>query len=560
MKRFYFAALICGYCLVSANINIFASERTFSKDTVIEQLKVSKDEVVTVSPGKKLTLKSTSTVAGQLILKSGAQIELDFKAPGSLNISSGGLLKIEGTKAKPCQIYAKKGSAVAYISDGGSNGGGRIVASYCIFKNLGGKPVYRAYEYWPNAETGEIKLENCVFDSCYQVKAKYKLPKGAKVSFIGCKWQNSQVKPKSERRKWEEWYIHETSASPGSEGKLINCDFDKTVGLFFPADYVVEGCVFREGVKCYSHWCPEWKSFKENFIRSRSDHLEFSFSFGNKIEDCVFIKDSKGWNPHYLSIQNGTGKGGIYGSVFWFTGPGTSKNRGAEGDGVMLGKAKSGTRADNLFTLARNIVLPNRFGAFKANNLSCTLLTVLIKSDNSSVAVKNNTIFTTGGGGCNLGETQTCEKGRIKAIKSNLYIGNGTGKKIQNLGHSEVDTITEENVDYNAGWKLVNGSNYTEGSGKGYDKFKFSKATILGKHDIDDIDPQFVDVNRNPYSWDKSLGGKGDMQGVMDKLSGGKVIELLKYIREGLRPQNPKLKGAGDPEDGSSDIGAVQLK
>jgi hypothetical protein len=51
------------------------------------------------------------------------------------------------------------------------------------------------------------------------------------------------------------------------------------------------------------------------------------------------------------------------------------------------------------------------------------------------------------------------------------------------------------------------------------------------------------------------------MQGVMDKLEGGKkIINLIEYIREGLRPQNPKLKSAGDPEDGSPDIGAVQIK
>lgn len=53
------------------------------------------------------------------------------------------------------------------------------------------------------------------------------------------------------------------------------------------------------------------------------------------------------------------------------------------------------------------------------------------------------------------------------------------------------------------------------------------------------------------------------MQGAMDKMSPGagkRVIDLIKYIREGMRPQNKKLKGAGDQKDGSPDIGAVKIK
>lgn len=37
------------------------------------------------------------------------------------------------------------------------------------------------------------------------------------------------------------------------------------------------------------------------------------------------------------------------------------------------------------------------------------------------------------------------------------------------------------------------------------------------------------------------------------------MTSLLSYIREGFRPQNPLLKNAGDPDDGSPDIGAVDM-
>ena len=50
------------------------------------------------------------------------------------------------------------------------------------------------------------------------------------------------------------------------------------------------------------------------------------------------------------------------------------------------------------------------------------------------------------------------------------------------------------------------------------------------------------------------------MTDAMDRLAPNgtaTIQELLDYIREGMRPKNPALKGAGDPADGSPDIGAV---
>jgi len=75
MKRFYFAVLVWGCCLISGTANTLGSEKTFSEDTTLEQLKVEKNGVITISSGVKLILQKTSTVAGTLILKPGAQIE-----------------------------------------------------------------------------------------------------------------------------------------------------------------------------------------------------------------------------------------------------------------------------------------------------------------------------------------------------------------------------------------------------------------------------------------------------------------------------------------------------
>ena len=59
-----------------------------------------------------------------------------------------------------------------------------------------------------------------------------------------------------------------------------------------------------------------------------------------------------------------------------------------------------------------------------------------------------------------------------------------------------------------------------------------------------------------------SLGAEENMESVMNLLiptGTHSITELLDYIREGFRPQNSKLKGAGDPERSNPDIGAVKI-
>ena len=92
----------------------------------------------------------------------------------------------------------------------------------------------------------------------------------------------------------------------------------------------------------------------------------------------------------------------------------------------------------------------------------------------------------------------------------------------------------------------------------------FSGGDIVGEHDLDDVDPQFVDQTRTPISWDASLGGSGTIEETMERIGpvgDSSTQDLLDYIREGFQPQNALLKGAGDPDatPPNPDIGAVDL-
>jgi hypothetical protein len=92
----------------------------------------------------------------------------------------------------------------------------------------------------------------------------------------------------------------------------------------------------------------------------------------------------------------------------------------------------------------------------------------------------------------------------------------------------------------------------------------------FGKYDKINVDPQFVDPTRNLAKWDLSLGGPGtEAHAIQEMLKmngyGGSFnpaysqSNLMNYIRQGFTPQNPLLDNAGDPADGSPDIGAVDF-
>ncbi len=92
----------------------------------------------------------------------------------------------------------------------------------------------------------------------------------------------------------------------------------------------------------------------------------------------------------------------------------------------------------------------------------------------------------------------------------------------------------------------------------------------FGKFDKINIDPQFVDATRNLAKWDLGNGGVGTvdnaLQGMLKMNGYGGSFNvaysqsnLMNYLRQGFTPQNLALDNAGDPADGSPDIGAFDF-
>ncbi len=526
---------------------------------------VNDNGTLLLHPNIVINVKGNILASGTITLSAGADIYMNTSTPSFIQLTPGTTmahLQINGSSNQHCTIQAI-GSAHTRITDNDELGGGRVVANYCDFSKLGGSPDYRAISYHPIATGEHFSYNHCNFDLCSKIKVNnnyfLNIPAGAYIEFSNCKWTNSIRDPNIDPNII--WETFETWSNYGVTFKLLDCDFDKRVGLIRARDLEIENCVFREGILGYNgiYFGGIYQSFKHNFVNWVNEEVELTIEFGNTLEDCIFIKDTPAsWNPHYIVTSGGTGAFNFINNIVWFTG--THPN--SEGDGLMIGIPGSGTRAENIITMERNIFLPNGNGPEGDNTVSATGFSLLFESDyDKQIVVKRNTFYASGWiGGLNLGENQWARTGDLSYVKSNLFVGSDAlgGSKISDIGYCEQDVFLAPNVDYNGGYHLLNAEAYDANTncGKGYDSFNYSGDSIVGAHDVDDMNPMFVDPTRSPASW------SGDLSTTMDWLSpegGHEITELLDYIREGFRPQNEFFKDAGDPTDGSPDIGAVDI-
>jgi hypothetical protein len=521
------------------------------------------------------------------VLKAGAKLvfnseKAEKKTHYLLALSVAGnsdpVLTIRGSKKKPAMVTSKP-LHQASIVDGhrqlkqknGSiylfptRGGGRIDATFAHFIGMGTETL-SAWQY-TQRDGMVVILENCVLDNCGKV-----LPRGTariRLRFDRCRWVNTI--PMTKRDQGAGAGVFRTASGKGSECRLTFCDFDEIVSLSLANGYTIEDCIFRQGVYRYGGKWNEGDivSFKRNLLRwpEKYGGGGIRLPYGETYEDCIFIQDYLSHNnPHFMNVRGKTGTAKLLACLFWFSGPNTT-TFGPEGDGPMPGKAEAGTARENRLIIERCIFMPNGNGPDKERNLSANITSGVFPTTNAQVIVRRNTAFSGGGpGGVCIGETHPTVKGALVYVKSNIFVGSpkNDGMKMHDFGKGVEGAVRAEDCDYNAGFRLKNGSNYIPGrTGKGYSKLKLVGDKEIGKHDIDDVDPKFVNASRTPLTWSKSTGGDGTMISAMDQLQpNGKhrIQELLDYIREGFRPQNPKLRGAGDPAADSPDIGAVDLK
>jgi len=583
-----------------------------------------RDPAILISENASLTLNTNATLTCRgdlqcrelLSMEEGSTINFSTEYSSATNafywlmladfdnsyepLSSDVLLEMRGTDTNRCTITSTPTNRAAiaptirHHNTGDAkvleakpyNAIGRVDAEFAHFLGLGSE-VFFALQYIPSSFDTSIRVIDGLFEQCGRVSSSLTSendPSLGAIDFERTCWMNS-IRPidavlDDDEGGLKPWGIFETGAAAGSTCSVIECDVDLPVLLNRPNGYTIEDCVFRSGVKLRQDVEGRTGAFiaiRRNLMRWFSEDYDnpIYLSYGDNLEDNLFIHSDTNNNPHYLQLQTGTGTSRVARCLFWFEGP-FSGGFFPEGDGPTAHNADSGTPADNALIIENCIFMPNSNGPDSPSNLSANVTSGVMPTSNSRVIVRRNTSFSSGAGGVCIGETGPTVAGALTYVKSNIFVGstNADGKKIIILDplYSCTNAILAENADYNAGWRLIDGANYIPGqTGKGYGDptkiaLSFSGSSIIGANDLDDIDPQFVDPFRNPLTWSTSLGGNGSLTNAMDLLKPTgthSVEELLYYIREGFRPQNESLRSAGDPNDpyceDQPDMGAVDL-
>ncbi|MFP6685261.1 MAG: hypothetical protein VB934_11135, partial [Polyangiaceae bacterium] len=465
-------------------------------------LKVTVDGSLLLPAGATLVSRGDAHLLGPMTMAEGSSLELDASQAAdpsnteyrlliesTWNIYDTAKLVINGSENKRCAVRSNPGGGSGRIlaayktgifaPNVGSKSGGRIIAVFTDFSGFGSAEK-TGWHFRADVSGAEVRVTDSTFTAFGEIVQNYTSIAGASVIFERNVWMASI--PSNVKKS-----IFRPSSGQAATMSIKNNSFDALVYLFGTVGAVIEDNVFGGGLQIHPNLPGggQWASFRHNMIRQpKEGESGFGMRYGQKFLDNVYIMDYAGWNPHYLAVMHGTGETHVTGNVFWFTGP-QNPPPGAEGDGVRPGPPDSGTYDDNHIIVEKNIFLPNGNGPDGTNNLSTTILTILVENANKRISVHRNTVFTNGSGGCAIGETGITAAGNLFAVKSNLFVGdiNNTGYKIHNLNYAATDAVLAQDADYNGCWRCFDGSNFMDGAGKGYDGLSFSGSELIGAND-----------------------------------------------------------------------------
>jgi hypothetical protein len=409
-----------------------------------------------------------------------------------------------------------------------------------------------------------------VFDDCGEAGANtYGLQADGCIDYYQCQWKNSAGA-----------YSMNIPSCPALKAgitkirRVAECSFDKPVRILEVISFNVSDLVCI-GVPLITGDFGSTNPLRNIFIYRHEENpgVEIvNVSHGSETYDWYLVHDGNGINPHFLGhYQNGVAnRPTIYeGHIFEFAG------FDPQGDCIVFSTPPpgTGTAAQNPVYIRKCITLPNGAGASPGCLFTATIRTAFNSNKYSIFATNNTTFCGNAEGGMTISEGTVEYIGLVGRCSSNIvWDTTPRGYVLKDVGDNLVivDAVTIANVDYNLRHNLLTGTCTIAGSPQatpGYNALEFSGSGLPGAHDID-ADPAFVDPTRNMRTWDASLGGPGTYANAIAEMSrvsdpgrnpAYTLSNLRAYIREGFRPTNEALRGAGDPRDGAPDMGAVAM-
>lgn len=504
---------------------------------------------LTIATGARLTCRGDVKLNAanvQLILNAGAAFRFDASQAGTPSTAryivqqtghnlNGSRLQCNGTVGSRCTIDSDNtnGGANGRFDYGGFLRAGLVDCSYTDFLRIGDATNRAIYPFWNN-DADTFSLVQCIFDACGIVGSDENMSAGFTCRIDHVTMKNSVGASSI--------YLFSTNTKSGGLRSITDCVLDIAASLNCK-NLTIGGSTSNGNLLMAGYTGAASSSYdlwRGNLVR---DTGAGGYDVFGSVTNDYWLKDGNIDNPHFFQfgdIPDPTCDGVIF-----------ELNGGSATNGDVC--TIPSPAVARIYTYRNCLCLPNDPGGESGDFISA------LGNANVTVRVEHNTYCTSNqtSNGAKFGETYNAHAGMCTLLKNNIawHLTNGGHKITNTAGTPNTDVVTAANADYNCGWNLQAGS-----QGKGYNT---PMSASPGVHDVD-VNPQFVDSNRDIRTWDSSLGGPGTVAHALAELgkrndaagynSAYTIQALWTYVRVGFAPTNPALHNTAS--DGT-DIGAV---
>lgn len=493
--------------------------------------------------GYELTVNATNGPVTINVDATGAGAGFAMIAGGNYSVTNAGGWNLNGNATYGITVASLPSDASknSYFTNGGTGGGGNVQASYVTFRRVGVASTTSAFAPTLDNRLRSLTWTNVTLDACGEITLSGDANYTGTISFTRVVSTNTATNGTSK---------YPLNASFGANGtrSFTRCVWDKTVKFGH-----LRGCSFSA---CYFHngWSgadvvSTWVGMDGCFIRQTFDSL---YTSGSVTNSFLYWDNPNGNNPHFLG-----GTSNPAGAVTFNWNDNVAYYNGTDANGNVF-TPPSTTNAALTYNINGNLILPNRAGT----NTGALVTSYGPVAPGFSLSVNHNTVFVAGQHGLEIGHLYTSVEtpNRYASVKSNLFLGGGTGYKAYNVDSTAIaDFMLPANVDYNGSHRIktTSGVSAFTNEGKGY----ASKWSVLpGAHDVDGQDPAFVDPTASLATWAVSRGSTAGTALAQEadaltyiQANPALTASLNSWIQARFAPTNPAFKGAA--HDGG-DIGA----
>jgi hypothetical protein len=460
------------------------------------------DDIVLTVRGD-LQMNGNTTKRDQITMSPGSVIEIDASQAtdptnqhyrwitGTANFAAA-KIKVNGTKAKPCTIRSNASGGNFYYTTLGFVGVSAFEGDFLLQQRVGTASQFAYLFYLGNVTTVEMRLRDCVFDSCGQWRTEQTPIAGAQVEFLRCTWKNSLH---------SSWSLYLPQA-PTTGGTVSDCSFDKGFRCVASGWTIsgVDGNLFMTLTEV-GGTTPA--AALNKFLRFNT--TDFFIFPAMLVEDAISWIGTGTSNPHHFApIASGQN---IVLNRCWFGYDGT----GLVGDCINLQAAA--TRTVHAF---RCVLGANANGLQQGKFLSLLGAGNIMTADRCTVVCSTHSLER---GLMAFGETYAGADGEPAGVTNSLAIGVQAGSGIilnRQTNTTVVQLTNPADFHHNAIYQPVAGTD-----GDGYDAVDDGQIFVSGTPGASDIilnrNP-CVDIFRTLKSWDASLGGPGTTQNALDEL------------------------------------------